>query len=157
MRSTHWTISFIKRSTNHTQLQMKKKPWRPKLNKLRWYDLWSNSKRKPNRSDDINGWKRWELLQVQTLIFLIDIIINSLYIKPSAQFCLFFIFLSNLGIFNILWHWLVMTLEQYTIYHFSPVEAYLLWKYCWNMFSMCQLPSSIISIINYCKTYEHMN
>ena len=44
-------------------------------------------------------------LQVQTFIFLIDIIINSLYIKPSGLFCLFFhIFFSNLGIFNILCH-----------------------------------------------------
>ena len=36
---------------------------------------------------------------VQTLIFQVDIIINSLYIKCSSLFCVFFIFLSNLIIF----------------------------------------------------------
>ena len=70
---------------------------------------------------------------------------HSFYIKCSSQSCVFFTFLSNLTIFIDLL-WLVMThaipiqcnafsyhncLAQCIIYHFSSVEAYLLWKCCW--------------------------
>ena len=79
------------------------------------------------------------------LIFQVYIIINSLYIKCSSQFCVLFTFLSNLTILP----WLIMTnvipiqcnacnvyshhsyLAQCTIYHFSSVEAFILWKCCW--------------------------
>ena len=87
---------------------------------------------------------------LQTLIFQIHIIRNSLYIKPSLCFCIFFYFYifdktGNFIVFCLIaWNWLVsfpfnamhiyitdIKVQCTIFYHCTSVEAYLLWKCCW--------------------------
>ena len=97
---------------------------------------------------------------VQMLIFQLDIIIYSLYIKHSSQFCVFFTFLTNLVIFigfAIDWEWLLYSHSMLCASQvLSPLYNFIIVAQWRNLSSESAVISYEMGYFTVCCLYELM-